>query len=116
MTLNDKPSWFNIPNLVAGINVTIVAIGFIVWFSGKAISVDQAHIDLITVNARLDRIFEKLDALPVLVEKVHNAESQITEARGAYSTLDIRLRAIENNNAANHADIEAVAKPKPRSN
>lgn len=87
------------------------------YVSGNVNRSTQAAADLVTVNMRLDRLFEKLDqingSLPVLVEKVRVAEDQITRGKGDYASLDVRLREIERNNAANHEDINAI-RPDPR--
>lgn len=88
-----------------------------IYVANNASRSAQASADIVLVNARLDRLFDKLDeinkSLPVLAEKVHAIEEAVTTSRGAFASLDLRLRLIEANEAANHADINAI-KPNPR--
>lgn len=112
-----KPFWLRADHIIAAVPACVATVMLIVWLVNGRASTDNTQAAMVTVNSRLDRIFVKLDdinaSLPVLVEKVRTAENQITEGRGSWASLDVRLRAIEQNAAANHADIEAV-KPNPR--
>lgn len=110
-----SPNRFKIEHIAIVIQAALFLGGALIWVTTANVQSNQTATAMVTVNARLDRIFEKLDILPVTVEKVRQLEQQVTDSRGSYSTLDVRLRAIENNNAANHADIEAV-KPKHGAN
>lgn len=111
MSDEKPPSWLRVEYIALAFQI-VVAIGAVsVWAINSASKTDSTTAAMITVNARLDRIFEKLDVLPVLVEKVRQAEIAIGDSKGGYSTLDVRLRMIEQNNAANHADIQSVLPP-----
>lgn len=109
-----RPSWFSVMNLAAGIQVVVVLMGVVIWATSHADKADSVAAAAISVNARLDRLFEKVDMiaenLPVLREKVSNLEQQVTDGRGQYSSLDVRLRAIENNTAAVHEEATTALK------
>lgn len=117
LTVRTRPSWLSVMNLAAGIQVAVVLVGLVIWVTAKGDKADAVAAASIAINSRLDRLFDKVDvialAMPVLQEKVTSLESQVTDGRGAYATLDIRLRAIENNEAANHRDASAALGRKP---
>lgn len=127
MANDDKsipPPWFKVEYVALVVQVAVVLGGLSIWLIGNASRTDQTAAAMVlvkeqttaamvTVNSRLDRIFEKLDSLPVVIEKVRQAEIAISESKGGYATLDTRLRAIENNLAVTHEEL--VAK-RPRSN
>lgn len=102
-----QPSWFKLEHVGLVFQVAVVLGGLSIWLITNSNRTDATASAMITVNARLDRIFEKLDNLPVLVEKVRQAEIAISESKGGYASLDTRLRAIENNVAVTHEEVIA---------
>ena len=115
--LGKRPSWLSVMNLAAGIGVLVVGVNLIVWATHKADTTDTVVAAVASLSIRVDRMSDKLDAvlssLPVIQEKVTSLEGQITDGRGAYSTLDTRLRAIEQNEYANHVDAARALNKKP---
>lgn len=109
-----EPSWLSYVNIGAGLPIAMVLVSGLVWAVMKGDKADTATAAAVTINARLDRLFEKIDiiatAMPVIQEKVANLEHQVTDGRGAYSTLDVRLRAIEMNTAAVHEEATTALK------
>lgn len=94
---------------ILSIITLLCVIGGVIYESGiKSNAIEQMNLAVVTINSRLDRLFEKVDIVSVLVEKVRSLETQITDARGNNTTLEQRIRLIESNNAANHADIKAT--------
>lgn len=114
---NNKANWLKPETILSLISTAVViiggAVGYVIYISDNAHKTDSTAAAMITVNARLDRIFEKLDVLPVLVEKVRQAEVQITDGKGSYSSLDLRLRVIENNAAVARSDIDTTRTRSP---
>lgn len=104
--------WEHVGSLVIAASVTASFGYFVISASNKT---DNTTAALVTVNARLDRLFDKLDqinaTLPVLVERENEDRMQITDGRGQWSSLMGRMVAIENNVAAVHA--EAVEPKRP---
>lgn len=101
-----RPSWLSWTNLVAGIQVSVVVCALVFWAATKSNQADSTAAAMITLNARFDRVFEKLDTLTILAEQMREVQGEIDGAKGAYASLDVRLRAIEQNNAALHNDIQ----------
>lgn len=100
----ERKPWWKSDAVIMGVLLTLGQIG--IWAISKADLTDTTALAMGGVNSRLDRIFEKLDVLPVMQEHIRMADVRITELRGGYSTLEERLRAGELNAAANHADIQ----------
>lgn len=109
--MSTEKSWTEIALAVVPALAVVAGLG--VWMirgDDRSDGTEKAlNAAMVTVNARLDRIFTKLDdfaaTFPVMQEKLRMVQAQIDEAKGTSSSLEARLRAIENNNAANHADI-----------
>ena len=59
---------------------------------------------------RFDRIDGKIEDLPVMAEQLNELKTQIAGAKGDYASLDIRLRAIEQNTAAVHSEATEALK------
>jgi len=89
--------------------VIITGLGF--WAITTANKTDTVVTAMIGVNSRLDRIFEKLDAIPVVQERLTQVQSQLADAKGAYVSLEARLRGLESNVSAVHDEAT-----KPRRN
>ena len=51
--------------------------------------------------------------MAVFQEKVLEVETHVADARGNYASLDVRLRAIENNELANHNDATKALSRRP---
>ena len=91
-----------------------MCIGLIYW------AVSNANTAVTTANAlsalntqvmqRFDRIDERIANLPVMVEQLNELKTQIAGAKGDYASLDIRLRAIEQNTAAVHTEATEALK------
>ena len=115
--LGKRPSWMSVMNLAAGVSVAIVLANLIIWSTHKADTTDAVVSAVASLSIRVDRMSDKLDAvlasIPVIQEKVTSLEGQITDGRGAYATLDTRLRAIEQNEYANHVDAARALNKKP---
>jgi hypothetical protein len=109
--------------------VVIMAVGFIIsaslWvgsLSSKSGVTDATLVAtngaLTVVNARMDRLFDKLDSitgtLPVMAEQIKQVREAIALARGDAASLDVRLRGMENNIAAVHAEAIVPDSQKPR--
>lgn len=94
--------------LKANVLIVLMCIQFLVgttlWVSSLANSSGSNSSALVTVNARLDRIFEKLDGLPVMAEQVKELQAQMADAKGSSGSLEARLRLLEQNVAAVHAE------------
>lgn len=99
-----RPSWLSIMNLGAGLQVVVLLAGVMFWVVAKADKTDQTAVALMSVSARLDAIVTKLDALPVLSEQVSQLRLDMTGTKGAYASLEARLRAIEASVAAANAE------------
>ena len=56
------------------------------------------------ITARLDHIDSRVEDLPLLAERVKNLQEALVNTQGSYASLAERLHAMEDNNAANHAD------------
>lgn len=99
---------------IAAVPAIVSAVAVVIFISGTSMKTDTTMAATVTINARLDRLFDKLDeinkVLPVLAEKVRAAEVAILDGRGGYTSLEVRLRAMENNIAAVH---EENVKSKP---
>lgn len=119
MTQEPKHSWFTWEKIAAALGVLVIVGNMIISYSGTAFKADTLALTLATtkadnvaamvgLNARLDRLFEKVDTinerLPVLVERLDAARGQIAEGKGAYGSLESRLRAIETNVEAVHQE------------
>lgn len=81
-----------------------ILVGSTLWVSSLYNKTSSNDVALVTVNARLDRIFEKLDGLPVMAEQLKEARESIAASRGDYASLEVRLRTMENNIAAVHGE------------
>lgn len=97
--------WEHLGSIVVAV-VALCSLGvFIITASNKT---DATVASLVTVNMRLDRLFDKLDqingTLPVLVEREAEDRQQITDSRGQWGSLMGRIVAIESNIAAVHAE------------
>ena len=112
-----RPWWVSLVIGGTGLQIILALVGALIWATTKGEKADSVAVATVTINARLDRLFDKVDllatALPVIQEKIAQTENQITEARGSYSNLDTRLRAIENNEAANHIDASRALGKRP---
>ncbi len=91
----------------------VIVGGIFAWAYTNSGKIDQTTSLVTTLDRRLERIETKLENLPALVERVGQIDRQLAEGRGTWATMDGRLRAIESNAAANHADIDSL-KPNPR--
>lgn len=100
------PSWFKVEHVGLVFQVAVVLGGLSIWLISNVDRTSSVAAAMVTVNSRLDHIADKLEGLPVLVERVKQAEQAISESKGGYATLDTRLRVIENNIAVTHAEVE----------
>lgn len=105
------PSWATIIGTV-GVMVNTLALlaGLTMFLIHGGFQSTQNALDVVTINARLDRIFEKLDVLPVMNEQIQEAQRQITAGKGDWATMDGRLRAMEQNTASNRSDLEKLGR------
>lgn len=62
------------------------------------------------IAARFDKVDGKIEGLPVLAERITEVQQQLAGAQGGYASLALRLNAVENNNAATHAEAETALK------
>jgi hypothetical protein len=112
-----RPSWLSWMNVVSGVNVLVLLCGLIFWVATESAKTDNTALAMGSVNARLDRLFDKLDTmnviLPVIQEKISQLENHGVEERGTYASLRDRLSAIEANSAANHIDASRALGKKP---
>ena len=101
-----KPTWLNWATIgvILALLTTFESGSF--WVINKFDKADSTAVSLITVNARLDKIFEKLDVLPVIQEQLTQSRKELIDGKGEYSDLNTRLRIIELDEAANHADLQ----------
>ena len=65
------------------------------------------------IMARFDHVDSKVENLPVLAERVEELKAALAGTQGDYASLEVRLRAIESNEAANHADAARALGKKP---
>ena len=65
------------------------------------------------IMARFDHIDSKVEDLPLLAERVKNLQEALANTQGSYASLAERLHAIEENNAANHADASKALGRRP---
>lgn len=108
-----RPSWLSMVNLGAGIQVLVLCTAVLFWVVTKADKADSTASAITGVNARLDNIAIQISTLPVMAEQINELREQLAGAKGDYASLDVRLRMIEQNNAANHADVSKALGRKP---
>lgn len=95
------PSWFRVEHIGLVFQVAVVLGGLSIWLISNADRTAATAASMTTVSARLDRISDKLDLIPVLMEKVRQSETAITDIRTTTANLDNRVRAIEDHHGAN---------------
>ena len=99
------PSWLSWTNLTAGIYVATVVAGLGMWAMTETNKTDNTSLAIISIDSRLNIISARTESIAVMVEQINEARAAIALAAGNYASLDVRLRAMENNMAANHNDI-----------
>ena len=110
---NRWPTWLSVPVIMLFLQMCGMLVVLTIWASGVGTTAGQTAIAIASIDSRLDRVFAALDdiraTLPVVQQRLTTSEAAINDAKGVWASADLRLRAIEQNNAANHADIEQLA-------
>lgn len=108
------PEWLNMTVILGVAQMLGMLAMLTVWAVTKAETADRNNLALAGVETRLGRIFDTLDTirqtLPVMQERIAQGERAANDARGVWASADLRLRAIEQNAAANHEDINQLAR------
>jgi hypothetical protein len=103
-----------IERVVVLVPAILAAVGLIYWAVSSANTAAQTAVALSAFNTqvmqRFDRIDGKIENLPVLAEQTRELQQQLAGAKGDYASLDVRLRAIETNTAAVHAEATTALK------
>lgn len=113
MTLSPE----RIERLVISVPAIVAVVGGLYWAISSANVATQTAINLTLLRTemvvRLDRIDTRIEALPVLAEQVKEAQAALLGSKGDYASLEVRLRAIEANNLANHIDAVKALNKRP---
>ena len=111
-----KPEWI-IASAALALSISIAGVGLTAWAVNRADRTDAVTVAATAINIRLDRLFDQQEILSrtmaVFQEKVLEVETHVADARGNYASLDVRLRAIENNELANHNDATKALSRRP---
>lgn len=100
-----RPSWLSWTNLAAGIQVAAAVGGLGYWLVITSTKTEVTATALVAMTARLDRIAEKLEGLPVLMEVVQRLEKNKADRDGQIGGIDGRLRTVEQQTGVNTAQI-----------
>ncbi len=95
-------------NVIVILMAVQIIIGGAFWASSLSNTASTSAAEVVSLNSRMDAIYSAINdirsKLPVMVEQIAEANSQIAGAKGDYANLDVRLRAIESNIAAVHQE------------